>query len=243
MTVPTRLTKGFTQDASWQPLGQIGIPDPFFYAAYYDDYIGYLPGRYTNTVNANGTIAQAAGAYGRLLFTTNSSTPLATDIASQQVDAAAFSIPSGKKVAYLVRAQLADVTNPQVSFGLIQTTTTPFTVTDGIYINKPSGSTVLTAYCVVSSAVTGSVVVPYTPVNATDFDLGILVDAKGKVSIWAGVGLIGAKSQNTAALGPMISFTPTSLPTAVLNPTMALESGTTTSKTMNVDLQFAAVER
>ena len=243
MAAPTRFLSGFTQDASWQPLGQIGIPDPFFYASYHDDYIGYIPGRYTNTVNANGTIAQTAGAYGRILFTTNSSTPLATDIASQQIDSAAFPIPSGKRVAYLVRLQLADVTNPQVSFGLIQTTTTPFTVTDGIYINKPSGSTVLTARCVVSSTVTGSVVVPYTPVNATDFDLAFLVDRKGKVSIWAGTGLIGAKSQNTATLGPMASFTPTSLPTATLNPTMALQSGTATSKTMNVDLQFAAVER
>lgn len=243
MAVPTRFTKGFTQDAAWQPLGQLGIPDPFFYAAYYDDYIGYMPARYTNTVNANGTIAQVAGAYGRILFTTNSSTPLATDIASQQLDLEAFPIPSGKKVAYLVRLQLADVTNPQVSFGLIQTTTTPFTVTDGIYINKPSGSTVFTARCVVSSVVTGSVTIPFTPVAATDFDLGFLIDQKGKISIWAGSNLIGPKNQNTATLGPMASFTPTALPTAVLNTVMALQSGTTTSKTMNVDLQFAAVER
>ena len=241
---PMRLSAGFTQDQSFQPLGLLGTPNPFFYAQYHDDYIGYIPGRYTNTVNANGTIAQTPGAYGRLLFTTNSSTPLATDLASQQLDSAFIVLNSSKKFAYLARLQVADITNPALIVGAIQTTTTPFTVTDGIYFSKASGSTNLVVNVMVASVVQATATLPGLLTANTDIDLGLVYDGKGSILAFAGAGLIGqVNNQNTAVLGPVARLTPASLPTVTLNATLAIQSGTASSKTMNVDLQFAAMER
>ena len=241
---PMRLPAGFTQDTAFQPLGLLGVPNPFFYAQYHDDFIGYLPGRYTNTITSSGSIAQTPGANGRLLFTTNTSTPLATDIASQQLDAAAFSLTSTKKFAYLTRLQVADITNPALLVGVIQTTTTPFTPTDGIFFSKASGSTNLVVNVMASSVVLATATLPGLLTANTDIDLGFVYDGRGSVRVFAGTGLIGqVLNQNTANLGPVARLTPTTLPTALLNPTLAIQSGTATSKTMNVDLQFAAMER
>jgi len=241
---PVRFTSGFTQDAKFQPLGLIGTPNPFFYAQYHDDYLGYIPARYTNTVNANGTIAQTAAAFGRILFTTNSSTPLVTDIASQQLDSAGFLLSLTKKTSYLTRLQLADVTNSALLVGMIQTTTTPFTVTDGIYFSKASGSTNLVVNVSVGSSIVATTTLTGLLTNATDIDLGFTYDGKGTLYIYAGAGLIGSSiRQNVIPLGPMGRLSITSLPSVLLNPTMAIQSGTASSKTMSVDLQFAAQER
>jgi hypothetical protein len=246
-TAPMRVTAGFTQAMKFQPLGRLGIPDPTFYGQFYDEFIGYTPGKYTLTNTGNGSIAQTAGAYGRLLFTTNSSTPLVTDISSLQVDAAAFAYTSGKYLAFLTRLQLSSATNDTLLCGLIQTTTTPFTVVDGIYFSKATGGTAITLTVMKGSASQGSVTIPtaaLVPADATDFDLGFVVNASGEIEIYAGVNLLGQKpNQDVALLGPMARLTPTAFPTATLNPTLALQSGTATSKTMNVDLLFAAAER
>jgi len=245
---PMRIPAGFTQDAPYQPLNRLGIPNPFFYAVYEDDFLHYNAADYTVTVNANGTAAATPGAYGRLLFTTNSSTPLVTDIVSVQTTAADFVNTATKKLAFLARGQLADVTNPAILWGLIQTTTTPFTVVDGIYFSKVSGSTAITLNVVASSVSQGSVTIPaaaLTPVNATDFDLSFTVTSKGVIEVYAGTGLIGQDlSQDTPTpLGPVATLTPTAFPTAVLNPTVAVQSGTASSKTMNMDFVFTAAER
>lgn len=244
MGAPTRFTSGFTQDYPFQPLGQIGQQNPMFYATYHDEFIGYLPGRYVITTTSAGTVAQTAGAFGRLLFTTNATTPLATDIASLQVDAAAFSLASNYKCAYFTRFQVSDVTNSAFNVGLIQTSTTPFTVTDGIYFGKASGSAVVTLYSVSASVVTGSVVVPVTLANATDIDLAFLYDGKGNILAYTGYPLVGkVPVQSSAVLGPTASMIPTSFTSTVLTPTLAIQSGTASSKTMNVDFQYAARER
>ena len=244
MSSPMRITSGFTQDAPFQPLAQIGQPNPMFYATFFDEFIGYLSGKYTETNTGNGSVGQTAGAFGRALFTTNSSTPAATDISSMQIDAAAFTVASTYKFAYACRFQVADATNCAFNAGIIQTTTTPFTVTDGIYFGKASGSTAITLYVVSGSTVTGSVAMNYTPANATDFDLAFLYDGKGNVEAWAGAGLIGrVTNQNTASIGYNSKVTPTSFPTAVLNPTVALQSGTAASTTLNLDFLYAARER
>lgn len=244
MGTPTRYTSGFTQDAKFQPLGLIGTPNPFFYAQYHDEYLGYIPGRYTNTVTSAGTIAQSAAAFGRILFTTNPTTPLTTDIASQQLDSAGFLLSLTKKVAYLTRLQLADVTNSALLVGMIQTTTTPFTVTDGIYFSKASGSTNLVVNVMVASSVVATTTLTGLLTNATDIDLGFTYDGKGSLRIYAGAGLIGSSvRQNVVTLGQKGTLSVSSFPSVLLNPTLAIQSGTASSKTMSVDLQFAAQER
>lgn len=244
MASPVRFPSGMTQARKFQPLGEMGIPNPLFYATFTDDFISYQAGRYVITANANGGVTQQASPLGRVALTTNSVTPLAGDITSMQIDAAAFSLVPTYKCAYAIRLSLADVTNPAFNFGLIQTTTTPFTVVDGIYVGKATGSTVLTLYSVVGSVVTGSAVIPYTPVNSTDFDVAIYYDGKGNVYGSAGVGLMGrVVSQNTAILSPQVRITPTSLTAVILNPTIALQSGTASSKVLSVDFLYTARER
>lgn len=69
--VPERKSSGMTQDWPWQPLGDVGHPNPFFYHDFYDDF-DYLDttNKWTATA-ASGSIAAQAGIGGQILFTTN----------------------------------------------------------------------------------------------------------------------------------------------------------------------------
>lgn len=248
MATPMRIPAGFTQDMIFQPLGLVGFPDPFFYALYQDDFLHYNNGDYTRTLTGNGTIAQTAADGGAILFTTNSSTPAGTDIASQQLATAGFQLSTSKKWTFLTRIQVADITNPAIVAGLIQTTTTPFTVTDGIYFSKASGSTTFTINLVSGSTVQATATLTNFPMVANTYiDLGFTYDGKSDVLVFAGSGLAGSvPSQNTEPLGPMARLSGVgalTLTSAILNPTLAVQSGTATSKTMQSDFALAAKER
>ena len=246
MSTPTRWTNGFTQDSSTQPLGQVGVPDPFFYAYYEDDFLPYNSALYTATLDG-GTLAQtvANGSGGRILLTTAA---VAADFVGLQMTSAAFQIASGMKLAYLARVQVAAIASTSFKVGLIQTTVTPSTVTDGIYISFTAGGTSLTGSVVTGSTVIGSTTIAVAPVNATDIDLGFLVDRSGNVQFFAGHNLIGNKSAQygTALLGPQGKILNTALTgsftTALLNPTIEVVT-TGPAETLVADFQFAAQER
>jgi hypothetical protein len=59
-----------TQDPSWLPLGNIGVPDPFFYHAYFDDFDYSDTQLYALTNGSTGSIAMANGDGGVLNFLT-----------------------------------------------------------------------------------------------------------------------------------------------------------------------------
>lgn len=245
-TTPVRYTSGFTHDALWQPLGKIGMPNPFFFVEDSDDFAPWRPGGFTLTNTGNGTIAPTPGAGGIALFTTNSSTPAGTDLDSLQRPSADMGMSSSLKSAFLCRMMLPDVTNPQFTVGWLNTTTTPFAQTDGVYFNKASGSTAITINVMASSVVTGTATIPFVPTNSVFFDLGWYFEPRdGTIKVFAGSNLVGnyVNRQNTATLGPVAVITPTSLPTVALNPTLALQSGTATSKTMQVDFFGSFLER
>ena len=245
MSAPTRFTSGLTQAASFQPLGNLGIPDPFFYADYADDFIHYNTGDYTVTASGGTVAASAAGGSGgRILFTTGATS---TNFAAIQLTIASFGYTAGKKLAYLCRINPTVVTTNTLVAGLIQTTATPFTVTDGIYFTKASGST-----NVVVNAVTGSTVIGTTTLTgiltaATDIDLGFYVDRQGNIKIFYGNSLEGYKRQDFATLGPNASIPASSLTGSItsvlLNPTLAIETNSAAAVTMYADFQFAAQER
>lgn len=248
-SAPMRIQAGFTQDASWQPLGLFGQPDPFFYSTFADDYCFYQQGRYTNTNTGNGAIAATPADGGRILFTTNSSTPAGTDISSQQGNTANLTLSATAKWGWAARVQLADATNSAFLGGLIQTTTTPFTVTDGIYFLKASGALFPTVSVVSGSTVQATVSLSGLAAfaNATDIDLAFVYDGRADLLVYAGNQLFGQKSnQDTALLGPIARIAgigSLTLTTAVLNPTLALQSGTASSKTMQADFHYSAKER
>lgn len=250
MSEPSRFISGFTQSYEWQPLGNIGVPNPFFYAVDADDFTPWRPGGITITATGNGTVAPTPGVGGLALFTTNSSTPAGTDLASIQRPNSDFEVPTAltSTLAFCARIMLPDVLNPQFTVGWLNTTTTPFAPTDGIYFNKASGSTVITCNVLVGSASKGSFSLNgiFTPTNSVFFDLGWQFEPRTQeFTVFAGVGLIGNKTTtyNTATLGPVGRFTASAYPTVGMNPTLALQSGTATSKTMQADFFGSFLER
>lgn len=246
---PVRFPNGVSTDYPFGLLANLGQPHPFAYHFWEDDF-DILHGTYTQTKTGNGTIANTPGDGGRVLFTTNSTTPAATDIASLQLPAASFTYTAGKKMHFMASLQVSDAVNAAFMCGLIQTSATPFTVTDGIYFSKATGSAAnLTLNCVSGSANVGQLVIPtsaYTLANATDIHLGFYIDRNGYVFAFVGSNLINVPANNYPAgqvKGPAGSVLPTSFTAAVLNPTVAVQSGTATSKTMNVDFVLASKER
>ena len=249
MSAPTRFTSGVTQAASYQPLGHIGAPDPFFYAMYEDDFIHYNSGDYTVTATGGSVAATAAsGSGGRILLTTGAT---ATNFAELQLSAASFQYVAGKKLAYLCRLQVASATPSAFIAGLINTTTAPFTlsnITDGIYFNKAAASTDITVLVRTGSATIGSVTISGALADATDIDLGFYVDRLGNIKIYYGSSLEGVKRQNFATLGPeagiLNSALTGTLTSVLLNPTLAVSNGATAAAmTGVVDFQYAAQER
>lgn len=249
MAAPSRLTSGLTQAASWQPLGGLGIPDPFFYSFFDDDFIPYNSAYYTVTA-AGGSVAATVtnGSGGRALFTTGA---VAGNFAEIQVPSAGFQYVASKKLAFLCRIQTSDVVNNAMVLGLINTTATPFTggsITDGIYFSKAAASSNIIATVVTGSVVIGTVTISGLLTNATDIDLGFQVERTGGIKIFAGANLEGVKRQNTANLGPQYSIQASALTgvltTVLLTPTLAVSNGTTAAAvTMVGDFLFGAAER
>lgn len=249
MAAPTRFTSGFTQAARWQPLGDIGIPDPFFYAYYEDEFLPYNAALYTVTATGGSVAATITkGSGGRVLFTTGAS---AGNFAEIQLPVAGLQYTASKKLVYLTRLQFSGVTSAAVIAGLINTTATPFTggqITDGIYFSEAANSTLLQLLVVTGGVTIGSINIPGVLANNTDLDIGFMVDRVGNIKIFVGNNLEGAKRQNFANLVPDYSIPASSLTgaitTALLNPTLAISNGTTASaNTMTSDFQFAAQER
>lgn len=248
MAAPTHTPAGFTQDMPWQPLGAIGVPDPLFYAQYCDDFLDYNSGNYTVTVPNSGTVAISAakGSGGRILFTTGAT---GGNYCSLQLPAAGFQIVAGKRLAYLCRLQIDQITNDTFIVGLCATGTTPLSgVADGIYFSKAAASTDIVLTNRAGSATIGSVTISNALTVNTDIDLGFLVTRSGDIRAFVGANLVGFKRPNTAVLGPNYGILASSLTAAqtavLLNPTLCIGNGATASAiTGVVDFQFAAQER
>lgn len=248
MPAPTRFLSGSTQAASFQPLGQLGIQDPFFYADFADDFLPYNTALYTVTTPNSGTIANtaASGSGGRILLTTGAA---AGNFCELQLPTAAFQVVAQKKLAYLARLQVANITTSAIIAGLCNTTATPFSaVADGIFFSKAAASTNLILTINTGSTTIGSVTISGALTNATDIDLGIYVDRNGNIRAFVGSSLEGAKRPNTANLGPnygiQASALTGSLTSVLLNPTLAISNGATAAAMTGVaDFMFAGQER
>ena len=151
----------------------------------------------------------------------------------------------------MTRIRLGNITNPAFVLGLIQTTATPFTVTDGIYFSKATGSTTINLVSVIGSvATTTPLVFPASFfAAATDIDLVFEITSGGDVVVSVGNGLVGyvpqsgTGAQTPPTRAPIQRVIGLALTTAVLNPTLAVQSGTAASQTMQSDFMLAAQER
>lgn len=253
---PSRFTAGFTQDASYQPLGNIGVPDPFFYAYYEDDFLPYNSALYTPTLDG-GSAAQTAGTAnvgGRVTLTTEAA---ASGYVSLQTTTAGIQWTSTHKLFYACRIQLAAIAGTGFIVGLIETVTTPFSaITDGIYISYTAGGTTMTLTAVTGSTTVGTASIPVAPVNATDIDLAFVVDRLGNIAVYAGNSLFGNKTyqyENLAEYGAVAklynqnatagtNIMTGAITSALLNPTIAV-STTAAAETLIADFQAAGFER
>lgn len=248
---PVRIQAGGTTDMAWQPLADCGAGNPFFYHSFYDDMDSSLSvtGQWTVTKTGAGTAANTPGDGGLGLFTTAGGA--GTDIVSIQTPAADFSLTLGLKLFFECRLQISDVVNGLFIAGLIQTTVTPFTVVDGVYFQKAAGATALSINSTIAS-VTTSVAIPtaaFTLVNATNIDLAFYLNRQGDVLAFVDSKLIGfipqsgTGTQSPPNAGPVARITAPTLTAVVLNPTIALQAGTASAKTLTLDFVSAQKER
>jgi hypothetical protein len=205
MATPGRSIGGVGTDAPFQALADFGLPNPFLYHYWEDDFDDFKASAntYIVTSTGNGTIANVAGDGGQILFTTNSSTPAASDICSVQLPASSYMVQKGMKTFYMTRLALADITNPAIIAGLIQKTTTPFTVTDGIYFSKASGSTVLNLNVTNAS----TIVTTEIPTNANTFTSAVASTTASISNAALGNGYtmtVTAVASGTLSIGQMV---------------------------------------
>lgn len=268
----TRFFGGVNAESPHSPLAMLGVLNPLNYHIFYDDFDNSLgaAGIYTATKSGNGTIAHAAGDGGNLLFTTNNSTPAAADLCSIQLPTAGFTFEAGKRMFFLVRLKMSAASNGEFLAGLMQTTTTPFTITDGLVFQKPTGALTGLVLKGVNSSTAVSLTIPtasYSLANDTYIELAWFIDRRQIVYAFAGSQLVGylpysgTGSVNSAGVSVLpvkgacasmapsgmqtinptsVTFSPT---TANLNVTVAMKSGTAASSTMTVDFVLAAKER
>jgi hypothetical protein len=242
---PTRLTAGSTTDGRWGLLADSGFSNPFFYHQFQDDFDNQLgaTGLYVSTVVSTGVApVHAAGDGGIASFVTSATAGSATTI---QLPAASISLPgmstvspylptSSKKVFYMTRISLSNITTMDFMAGLCNTGATfsagAPSVTDGIYFHKPAGGTALTLTAVASAGqsptgagVTYSLVIPTTSfalVNSTFFDIGFYVDRYQNVQAFVGNQLFVGFSPTSGSGGVNsagVVYNPPNGPAAALN--------------------------
>jgi hypothetical protein len=253
---PARFTSGISTDFPYGPLAGMGMPNPFFYHLFQDDF-DYLDTQlYTATKTGAGTIANAAGDGGQMLFTTAASSAAICEL---QVSVADFVLPTPtlpKKFFFLTRLQVSDTTNCEVFAGVVNATTTVAGITDGIYFQKVAGGTTMNLIVISGSTVQSTIAIPANVLSlylaaATWLDLGFAIGRSGAVVAYVGYPLVGwvpASAWTSATQPPPLGIVArqsaaVTLSTVNLAPTLILRTGNSTAVTMTADFMLASKER
>jgi hypothetical protein len=253
---PVRNPSGNATDQPFGPFADCGNGNPAFYHQFFDDFDVNLgaTGLWTITA-AGGSVAHTAGDGGLALFTTGAT---AGQFAEIQLPFADFVATATQKHFFETRLQVATLTTNAWIAGLTNTNQTPFTggITDGIYFSKAAGVTTINLIVVKASVVSATVPIPVGAIANyainTNFDLAWYLDRHGDIRIFANNQLVGwipqsgtgSVSPPTAGLGPCARATAPTLPTVVLNPTLAITNGATAvATTMTVDFICSSKER
>jgi len=287
--VPVRYPSGVSTDQPWGPLANFGLPNPFMYHVVYDDFDGAstaagVAGQafdplwtvYTTaasggtTVNSNA-LAGGNGEGGQWLFTTGAA---GGDIQSIELAKASFILPpavstglafASKKVFFLARINVTNVTNMSWTIGLVNQSATPtLAITDGIALQATGPATMnLVAYS--ASTLQWTVAIPPAVLalyyaNATWIDIGFAMDRQQNVyaqvgfplvgwlpaSAWTGVNNVNAQpvpKANVAAFQGIYNgtiVTPWTPSTALLTPAVIFAGN---AQTAYLDFLLAAKER
>ena len=232
---PTRLPGGGTTDNVYGPMAQSGYGNPFFYHNFADDFDNQLGAAGLYTASGTGSVVHTAGDGGLALFSTTAS---ASTFATIQLPAASMTLPltgatppgtanSSKKLFYLARLQLSDVTLSAFIAGWCNTTATTFAsgvqnITDGLFFYKAPGGTALQVLNIGSagnspsgSGYTNTFTIPtsaYSLVAATNIDLSMSIDGNQNLFMFVGSQLVGYMPQSgfgaTSTTGSGVSVLP-----------------------------------
>jgi hypothetical protein len=225
-----------------------GIPDPTYAHVDSDDFNTFTATTFTVTTVGAGTTALTPVDGGAVLLTTTAG---ATDSIFVQRTVASFALSPTKQTFYKINIALSDVTLDTVICGLIQTTTTPLTVVNGVYLLKASGAATWTLNVTIAS-VTTSVPFPVTAVmtNGVPMELGFMVSNSGDVAgffnpLTGTQVILNAIASTTQARGRIAQIIAPTLPlqATVLNPTFGIQNGAAAVKTMTVDYFVVSNER
>jgi hypothetical protein len=276
--VPVRYPSGVTPDYPWGPLANCGAGNPFFYQTLYDDFFGLftVDGPWTGVTSGTGAaISNVNGDGGQIQLVGGTTVNLSAGIIGQKN---AFFLPPAlytgtsttatlypsKKVFFLTRLIVTVVNSAVITAGLVPTTYTTGTPTDGIFFLLTSGTNVtLNAYS--ASVLQWSLPIPASLLvggasavygNALWIDLGFYMDRLQNVYAFFGFPLVGwvpasawvGSNANTAtppSLGAVAAYqtgvsgawTPTTLGLA---PAIFLAGS---AQTGNIDFIMASKER
>jgi len=251
---PVNYLAGVSQAAPFQPFHLSGVGIPAFYHTFtedFDDNDVYTTGqRYTlTTTPGTGTLAGTNGDGGLALFTTSGASGDAVGI--QQVNGS-WTNTAVKKLFFVTKLQMATVATSSMIAGLISTNATPFTaVADGIWFRWTGGGA-LTINSAIGSTVTSATIpaAAYTMANATNIELAFEVTRQGDILAYVDTQLVGYIPQSTLGTstnpqnsGPVSRITAPSITTAILKPTLFLQTNSAATKTMTVDFMVTAKER
>lgn len=224
----TNIPSGITNAALDTVMQSYGAPDPTVFHTYFNDFDVYTASDWTNT--ATGVVTNsilASGAVdGGILSMVNSAAN--NDLNSLQLKAATFGLIAGNKWWIKARFSVDSATNAALILGLIQTTTTPLTVTNGVYFSKAAASTSLVAN-VTKASVTSSLNIG-TLSNLAYVNVGLHYNGDSTITVYL----------NNAKVGALAT---TNMPTTNLNLTLAVANGTAALNTLLVDYVLVSTER
>ena len=252
-SLTTRMPNGMTNAAPWQTMGNAGTTDSTWSHRYTNDFDTFNTADWTINKVGTGTTALTPFQGGALLL---SNTAGATDAIEMQLTTAGFGIQTVGKACYFKFAgQMSDIANDTFYAGLVQAgATTIASITDGVFISKDTSTTgALTLHIRKASAdVNIALPSPNTLVAATNFELGIVVDALNNVLAFFNpttgsnpIFAAQAASSGGAARGAvaMLSAQTSNLPTALLTPAFGLINASAATRTLTVDFISVSNER
>lgn len=245
-SLTTPFPNGVTNAKLEGTMSSSGVPDPTYSHLFADDFDTFLTGVWTDTIVGSGTATVlTSGDGGQLAVVTSAG---ATDSLFLQRPTATFKLNSGKQMFFKFAGILSDVTNEVFLAGMCNSSTTFAGVTDGIYIQKPSGASQLNLVINVGGT---AVTVPFpaacVPVAATYFEVGFMVDNLGNVAgYWnppTGSQMLLNPAATNQARGRVCQALVPPLTTVALAPTFGIQNSSAAAHTLDADYIVCSNER
>lgn len=224
--VPADVAK-FTESGSFFEGWNFG--QPLANCVFFDDFVRFNANEWTITeTDAAATEELTTGENGILLVT---NTAADNDLVSMQACATAglpFRPEVGRKLWFACKFAVSEATQVDWLVGLLETDTTPFTTSNGIFFTKPDGSTEVNFFAINSGATSG-LGSTFTFTANTWWEVAFIVNSLNSVEIWVNGNVVGTITTN--------------IPTSSLRPTIAIQNGDANSRLLLVDYILAAQTR